>query len=192
MENINSKNQWTQKDQEQFNKYSWMHWKRNPKEVLFNKRLFRIESKGLVQEIQRIKRENCKINRRAKLLREKFSIPYSVEWFNHPDGNKYQLYSGRITFDDYKLSERFRHLILARGFILGIPYKQIEKKVQDPNILTQNISSIQNVVNDLVSSEWDLNEKYRRHCILERYKGSLKHDSTDLIAQALKIWLTTQ
>jgi len=190
MENINSKNQWTEKDQEQFNKYSSFAWKRNPKEILFNKRLFRIEYKGLVQEIQRIKRENRKIDRRAKVLRERFSIPKSVEWFVHTDGNKYQLYSGRITYNDYKVSQRVRYLNLARGFILGIPYKQIEKKVQNPQHLVQNLSSIRDAVNDLVSSEWDLNEKYRRHCILERYKGSLKSDSTDLILQALKIWLT--
>lgn len=190
MENINSKNQWTEKDQETFNKYSGYSWKRNPKEVLYNKRLFRIESKGLVQEIQRIKRENRKINRRAKLLREKFNIPKLCDVFTHTDGNKYLLQVGRITYNDYKLSQRFRYLNLARGFILGIPYKQIEKKVQDPQHLIQNLSSIRDAVNDLVSSEWDLNEKYRRHCILERYKGSLKSDSTDLMLQALKIWLT--
>lgn len=157
---------------------------------LYNKPEFRIETKGIIQELKSYKLKARKKLARLERIRSRYDIKPGDVFFVHENGQRYYLYETSFWYDSSKLSKRIRLLNLARGFIVGIPYKQIEKTVSDPRYLDGQIRLLEEVVLELLSSNMQLIEYSRKRFILERYSGQINAKSlAEPLVQALQLWL---
>lgn len=160
------------------------------KQGLYNKPEFRIETKGIIEEIKSYKRKARKKLARHNCVRARYNIKPEDVFFVHENGQRYYLYETSFWYDNSKLSKRIRLLNLARGFIVGIPYKQIEKTVSDPRCLDGQIRLLEDTVLELLSSNMQLVEYSRKRFILERYSGQINAKSlAEPLVQALQLWL---
>lgn len=165
---------------------------------LYNKADFKVQVKGISEEIKKLRKSRRRKVLRARRLRERYgNVPYK---FTDDLGRIRTIdlmHVGGITSVEGHLSFEARMLNVAAGFIKGIPYNQVEPNCKDTVSIVNNVRKLEKLVEELLGyskfdlSVWDFTIKFRNHHILERYKDDLgKIPLESKMKHAILLWLS--